>query len=334
MAVQEREPSVRREGEGAHPCDADRLRAPRAHVEEENLRPGRKRQLPAVGRPGQRSRPSVRRRDPANAAAIGVDHGHAAVRRHVGEDVPVGGGGLPDRRDGGSGRQPDVAGAVTADDVQAARSQVRDARVRARAAPAREADPRPGERPVDGAARREGGELVRGRGDDVEPVRRPRRLRVVAEPPFRAIRRDDPGTALARDEHASAGRQAEQRRLGVLDPDRAADGVHDRAAGLREGGGGQRCDRAAREYEPHPLPRLRARLALRVGGVDDLPGAGLRLLVDGRGVQQPPYAPFAHSGSSRSTVSSRSRPRRSRELTVPRGRSSSSAISPGVYSSR
>ena len=64
-----------------------------------------------------------------------------------------------------------------------------------------------------------------------------------------------------------------------------------------------------------------------------LPAPG-RLLVSGAGVERHRVERALHGRSPSTACCSRSSPRRRRELTVPRGRSSIRAISPGVYSSR
>ena len=88
----------------------------------------------------------------------------------------------------------------------------------------------------------------------------------------------------------------------------------------------QRADRGDRDRE-HEWPAARAHhwagLVLEVGARDDLPGAFARLVLIG---ELDPGEVDLHVTVSRSWSS----PRRRRELTVPRGRSSSSAISPGV----
>jgi hypothetical protein len=80
-------------------------------------------------------------------------------------------------------------------------------------------DTGPGQDPPQLAAGRQGNELVPLGRADVETVRRPRCFVVGAEVSPRAVRGDDPDTALRRDEHAALGREREQRRLGLRDPD-------------------------------------------------------------------------------------------------------------------
>ena len=116
-----------------------------------------------VGRPREQARRGVRRGAPEQRARVGVEHVDAAARRRVREHVPR--AGSPRRRDErrrGPAVLVDVAGAVPGDDVQAAPTQVGDARVGVAAAPAREAHVRARELPAHLALRIERHELVVG----------------------------------------------------------------------------------------------------------------------------------------------------------------------------
>ena len=93
-----------------------------------------------------------------------------------------------------------------------------------------------------------------------------------------------------------------------------------------------------REDEPARRAGRAGRAVVRVGGADDVPRALLRRrLVRGAQLAEPvlEVAIAAHEPSSAASIAGRRRssPRRSRELTVPRGSSRISPISPGVYSS-
>ena len=114
----------------------------------------------------------------------------------------------------------------------------------------------------------------------------------------------------------------EERRRALLDTDDLADLVQDRAAGRAE----QPCEHDERRGRRERLPRTaaRLRLALRERRRDDRPCACARRARSGARSAQA----LSHSDSRASS------PRRRRELTVPRGTPRSSAISPGVYSSR
>ncbi len=243
---------------------------------------------------------------------------HDCATRGVGEDMQT--GGIPGRGDVPRGAvEQTVAGAVAADDPQSARGDVRDPRVRPRAFPGGVADAVTRERPADVTPGSHRGQLVVSGHDQIEAVRRPGGVLVGAQSSFEPVASDEPdaGAAGRDDEQASAGREREERGGGVLDPDRLA-------YALEHGPPRWREDRRRRHHgrsRKHPQEQAGARSAgnavrssFLVGAPDDLPRALFDLI---------------HASSS----FSRSRPRRRRELTVPRGRSRSSAISPGVYSS-
>ena len=181
-----------------------------------------------------------------------------------------------------------------------------------------EARPGPRERPAHAALGVEHDELVCARGRDEEAVWRPRGVPVVAEQPLRAVAVHQPGAASARDQQLSWRRQREERRLGPLDPDRLAQRADDRAPGWAQRRGDHGADDGRRDERPRMAAWPGDGLALGVGPAHDRPGALLGLVLS--------RSPEPHSSRSFSESS----PRRRRELTVPRGSSSSSAISPGV----
>ena len=92
--------------------------------------------------------------------------------------------------------------------------------------------------------------------------------------------------------------------------------------------GHDRDRKPERHRRDEPAARARDRLALRICRPHDLPRALAGLVLSGDFDAVEPHR------SSSSSAARRSSPRLRRELTVPRGRSSSSAISPGVYSRR
>ena len=121
--------------------------------------------------------------------------------------------------------------------------------------------------------------------------------------------------------------------------DPVGDPVADRGAGRADDERDQRGDE--RDLGGAPTVPAAARRAIDAGGTgrgDHPPGAifGGALVADPHLVQRVAQRPLAiaHRGTSSSASARWSRPRRSRELTVPRGSSSIRAISPGVYSSR
>src|SRR5215210_370822 len=124
------------------------------------------------------------------------------------------------------------------------------------------------------------------------------------------------------------GRQREQRGLGVL---LALHGVTNRAEDGLTGWAERRRDERCR-YGGHrkrtPISSARSRNALVERVPDDLPAALAGVTFARCGV------PPRHRTSSSTRPASSSSPRRSLELTVPRGRPSSSEISLGVYSSK
>ena len=199
---------------------------------------------------------------------------------------------------------------------------------------------RAGERPPHAPPRIQRRQLVAAPGHDEAPVRRPRRAVVGPEPPLAAVGRDHP-RAVARPRRAAGRRPAAAR----APAGRRLPGAEDaRAPSAR-----RRC--AARRPPPRPPrpPTDSATAATRAGhgpapaprrvaGVrraDHAPRPLARGGVLGRGGPQrvAQLAP-GHRGTAPMRSPSASRPRRRRELTVPRGRSSARAISPGVSSSR
>ena len=113
----------------------------------------------------------------------------------------------------------------------------------------------------------------------------------------------------------------------LLAPDGVADRVHDGAPRRCHRRRDDRDDRGGERERAQVAARPRDGLPLEVRGAHDLPRAPARVVL-ARDLDSLQLA--LHSSRSFSL----SRPRRRRELTVPRGRSSRSAISPGVYSRR
>ena len=276
------------------------------------------REQPAVRRPRERGRAgrrSARRQTtrPASASrsTIAPPEKYATVCRRAGSQA---GGDVAARA-----VEQLVAGAVAGDDAQAARARGRRCACRC-ACPPSAARRRRGA--AASSARRSSTSSATSsfarRRDDVEPVRRPLRVRRTSRcARLRPLSCDEPDAAVARPRRRAAARcrQREERRLGVLDADRLAHLLEDGVARRRERSPRRRPRQPRRAPATSRLARAPRRgRALLVRAPHDLPGALLGV---------------AHASSS----FIRSRPRRRRELTVPRGRSSSSAISPGVYSS-
>jgi hypothetical protein len=231
-----------------------------------------------------------------------------------------------------------VAASVAGDRAQIAAGAIGDA-IAARHVPPRIADPADGQPPGNGAGRVDGRQRARRRDREVQPPRRPARLRPGSEPPHRAAGGDDPRTAPAGHEHPARGRQRQTRHPGdARAGERAVDDpVHRRA---------RRGERHRRDQRRHqwngghrsPAPCGGAWRTVHVRRLDGAPGTRLGAGLVGRahsreralrGRIQPP----AHGPSfSTSWALSASSPRRRREFTVPRGKSSARAISPGVYS--
>ncbi len=192
------------------------------------------------------------------------------------------------------------------------------------------------------------GSTARSSAPSVDPdepaVRRPRRLVVVAEAALRAVLADDPRSARRLDQDApGVGREVSRgsrvllarvdscrrstrgpRRLPASSPDpataaTATAAIPARSVTRERGARGLALGEGCLDHLAPPL--LRHRL---VRGLESRAGRPSRA----------PPRPFAQtSPSSLGSASARaSSPRRSRELTVPRGSSSISAISPGVYS--
>ena len=171
--------------------------------------------------------------------------------------------------------------------------------------------------------------------DDEARAGRERRVLVGAEQALGAIRPHEPRPALGDDEELTGRGQPDERGLRLLRAGHAvANPVADCPAGRRECGGNERGDHGECDQRPEPA-RAAHRLPLGVRGLHDGPGAALslELVGDRSGQQRRADVAGGHSGSSTSTTPwSASRPRRSREFTVPRGSSSMRAISPGEYS--
>ena len=108
--------------------------------------------------------------------------------------------------------QQAIARPVPGDDPQGRAAEVRDPRVDPVAGPAREANVGTGERPADVAVRLDRCQLVRARDDHEPPERRPRSLRLVAQPPLRAVGLDDPDAVGRFHEQPPRRRQREERR--------------------------------------------------------------------------------------------------------------------------
>ena len=165
----------------------------------------------------------------------------------------------------------------------------------------------------------ERGELVRPCRDDVAAERGPRRLVVGPEQPPRAVRLGDPD-ALSEVTSSRPGAGSEERRLRVFDADRA----RTRSIKARPGG----LSTAARSAT---ATAAAATSGQRGGG--EPAAARRRPATTRRPAPPPPRRPGSRCRSSSALIGHlriASRPRRSRELTVPRGRLSIAAISPGV----
>ena len=183
------------------------------------------------------------------------------------------------------------------------------------------------------------GERAAARGRDVEPARRPRRVLPGAEPLALAAALDDPHAAVLADEQPPGRGQFEaadggggRRRLLDHGAHPVADLVRQAAVAL----GHADRDGGRKRGDPHQPDGARAppRRGLRVRGDDGLPRAlARRHLLRQRRLAQGALecldlVPGHRSSSSASASASSAR--RSLELTVPRGRSSIAAISPGV----
>ena len=241
---------------------------------------------------------------------------------------------LPGRGDRGDAVGDDrIRRAVARDDVQRVAGPVGDPGVQSAARPARVTDGlRPRERPARlSALGVERDELASPRGDDEEPARRPRRVLVVAEQALRAVLVDDPRAFRRQNEQAAGGGQLHERGLRRLAPDGVAEAVDDRHARRRQRRDHDRPRGHERDERPAALPRPGDPLARLERGVDCSPCAlccaglvGERYLPESAA-----HAVFAHEVSLVTRSCRASRPRRRRELTVPRGSSRRSAISPG-----
>ena len=191
------------------------------------------------------------------------------------------------------------------------------------------------ERPAHGPVRLDCAEHVARDGGNEEAARRPGRLRVPAEQTAGAVGLDHPGPLRRADQQSPAARDLGQGRLRVVDADRErfVDPVAHLRPGRGEEQGGEQCRGRKRERQARPSRPLGAvRLALLEGRLRQAPAAALRLLGAGdrRLPQQRSQAILVHRSASPSRSPSRSRARRSRELTVPRGSSSMRPISPGL----
>ena len=151
-------------------------------------------------------------------------------------------------------------------------------------------------------------------------------LPIVAQQPSRSIFGDHPHAGTRGDEQTTRRRQGEECRLRALDADDLADLVEHRPTGRAE----RRRDDCAQSNrngsDTWPVRRPLHRRALAERSRDHTPSTLASLVL----LREVDALELALHSSSPST----SRPRRSRELTVPRGRPSASAISPGVNSSR
>ena len=230
-----------------------------------------------------------------------------------------------------------VARPVACHDSQLSSVQVRDAEsVRRPARGVHRAGAR--ERPADLALRIgiDRGHTVIPGDDDVLRLRRPGPLRPGHELARRAVGADEPRPGPRVDQEQARRRQRGQCGLSLhllTGADRVPNGADERAAGRRDGcgqdenGDGRRQERAKVSLGPGD------RLARVQGSSHERPGPPLCVELVRRldALERAPYFGVAAHACSRSMISSRrSRPRRRRELTVPRGRLRSSAISPGV----
>ena len=252
----------------------------------------------------------------------------ARTRFAVGVREDESGAGPPRDRAAHVRHEQAIAGSVAGDDADPGAVDVRDPRIRLRSGPAREPNARPGERPAHAAVGLERGELVlasprrrsvrtatsspRGRARGAassRPAARPRR-------PHRRRRAADPAPA-GRRARAGRARRRRPRESRPARPGRA--GSAPRRAPPR-----RRRSRPARGAASGSGRSTGWRSANAAATTLHDALAGLVLAGD---LDPLELAPHSSSPSA-------SRPRRRRELTVPRGRSSASAISPGVNSSR
>ena len=287
----------------------------------------------AVGRPRQRRhRADARGRAPHERAGVDVADLDAPARADPGQRVRRAGAPCRRHRPHGLGEDP-RAGPVAGHDREHVVAAIGDPVAVGR--PRRVAHrPARGDRPRHAAVRRHRAQLATAPGGHVEPARRPRRRRPRPEPQPRPVPAHDPRPLRRGDEH-SPGRQrrrAMSERAGRSERHHRGHGAPTAEAlppprpPRRRSDGRQR----QRDHPPSPTPPR---------------GAGPR--ADGRRPAAPTRAPRRRrigkrSGleaiaqrAHRSTAScSPSSPRRSRELTVPRGSPSAEAISPGVKPSR
>jgi hypothetical protein len=281
----------------------------------------------------------VHRRDwaapPELAAAVRIDHMHAPIGRDVGEDVRIS---LPgDGYRGYALGENAVRRAVARHDVEVRARAIGDPRVEPSPGPAR-ARHRKGarERPAHFSGfGTQSDKMVALCCGDVEAARRPGCAAVVTEEALRSVLVDDPRTCGRKHEQPAGRRELHERRLRRSPTDDIAEAIDDGLAWGSKGGDEHcGCDQhgdAEREKRAAVSVCPRDRLARCICGPDDPPAslgrAGfVRKLHPMKGA---PNVALVHP-FSRTTLSCRaSSPRRSRELTVPRGSSSSSAISPG-----
>ena len=233
------------------PSDRDRARARgrrrRARRSRVRRRDGEE---PAVGRPVERGRQDVDRRAPDDARPVARRAARSCRRPRRTRRCEGAPGPTPARPSPRVRVEQVVAVPVAGDDAQPARARGRRSACRSASRPsaASAASARASVQRTSPSAS-SASELVRRRRDDVEPVRRPLarpsygpslRLKpfVSHEPDAAAVGRDD--------EQPSGRRQREERRLGVLDPDRLAHALEDGPAGRREHGGERPRPRAQR----------------------------------------------------------------------------------------
>ena len=235
----------------------------------------------------------------------------------------------PGRHAGASGRgraSSAVALAVAADDPEPLRSRGRRSACRSSCRPSAGSGRRAGRatsaRLPPGSARRARSAATRRRSGRTATRTLRGSCRAAASSRPRSTTQ---APAVRGHEQPARGRQREERRLRLLDADDLADLVEHGAAGrAQEAGDDDERQRDRRDR----LPRA-------AGGVGSRSANALRTTAHERSrASCSPGSRSARSSFLTPCSFSESSPRRRRELTVPRGRPSSSAISPGVYSSR
>ena len=292
---------------------------------------------------------AVGRGGPQRVAGVDVDGVHLLIGVDVGERMrgdPARRRDLRRRSDWppGRGYRRDVAGdemvacAGAVDDAEVGTASVGDPESDREIArrPARVLGAARGRRrPADVANRVDRDQLAAVSGGDEEAVRGPGRVAVVAEQPLRAVVVDDPRALRGFDQQLARGREGAQLWPRVLlpDPDHVPDQIDDPGSGGAQADDDQPDDHRRREYRPPDAAGGSGRRAVGVRRADNGPGAllGRRLARRPQVAKPAPdLAVAAHPGSSETIGRRRSSPRRSRELTVPRGRPRISPISPGV----